>query len=337
MKRALTLRFILYGVVLAYLVGDLQLFQGPLHQWLLTKRGHDAQSYEEAGVVAMVYGKPILKSQVKFRMQEYLYKRGRKEEELSAPESPLIFKYCLEKLIMEELVRIKAHFNEKKVSASIIDHPELGNDALQFSDTYERKDALRRQGFSEEELALREKAYLLQRAYLDHVITEEVTAEEIQAFSPPEQSLPERVKLRHLFLSTLEKPAEEVRATLEAGLTRLERGEVTYRQLSTEMNEDLRAKKNEGILDWVSAERIPPEIAEALKGLKVGEGKIIKSTLGLHYLEMTEKKPAQEWRYEEKEVRAYLENKKREAGLSLYLQNLRRRETDKVVILWQPH
>ena len=122
-----TYRFLIYGVVILYILLDLQVFKGPMHTWMMTKRGKDPATLRAEGVAATVYGQAILESQVEYRMKEYLYTRGRTIEDLSKAEHPLVFRYCLENLITEHLIRIKAHYNQSQLSKSPSLQQEIEN------------------------------------------------------------------------------------------------------------------------------------------------------------------------------------------------------------------
>lgn len=336
MTKKFSYRFLLYGVVVLYIILDLNVFKGPMHSWLMTKRGKSAEELRAEGVAATVYSQCILESQVEFRMSEYLYARGRNMDSVSPAEYPILFKHCLEQLITEHLLRIKTYYHESdlEISAEEVEKAYT-QDSLQFSDAYERKDALRRQGYDENELKLRAEAHLQQRTYLNFKITQDPTEDELKELSAATVTLPERARIRHIFLSTWEKDPEEIREILATEVARLEAGEVTFAALSDELNEDARAKKTGGELDWVSRDRLPETMDEIIFSLPVGGKTLAKSPLGWHYIEVLDKKPAVEIARSSEEVRDHLENMKRRDGLKYYLQRLRARDADKVVILWK--
>lgn len=334
MSKKFSYRFLLYGVVVLYIILDINVFKGPMHSWLMTKRGKNATELRAEGVAATVYTQCILESQVAFRMSEFLYRRGRKMDSVSQAEYPVLFRHCLEQLITEHLLRVKTYYHESKLEISSEVEKAYTHDLLQFSDKYERGDALRRQGYDENELRLRAEAHLQQRAYLDLQITQQPSDEVLNQFSSSTVTLPERAKVRHLFLSTWEKHSEEVKELLATAVARLEAGEVTFSSLSDELNEDERAKKAGGELDWVTRDRLPESIDEVIFSLPVGGHALAESPLGWHYIEVLDKKGESEIARSSEEVRVHLENMKRKDGLRLYLIQLRAREADNVVILW---
>ena len=336
MSKGFTYRFIIYGVVVLYMLLDINLFKGPIYKWTLEKRGKNYTELRADGVSALVYGQPILNSQVEYEMESYLYKRGRTLAEVTKKEYPILFEHCLQALITRHLLRIKTHHNEQGLPtlsdeelSTTIEHRNL-----QFSDSYERKDALRRQGYLDGELELRAEASLEQQAYLNRQINTEVSDAELASIERENALLPERLRFRHIFLSTWEKNPEKVKEKLETEVARIDAGELSFIELSDLINEDERAKKDCGNLGWVTKERIPDGLADSLFTLPIGQPKLLQSRLGWHYIEVLEKKPLSYVRRKDEELRAYLENQKRRDGLALYLRHLRNREKENVVIIW---
>lgn len=335
MSKGFTYRFIIYGVVVLYMLLDINLFKGPLYHWVLEKRGKSYTELRAEGVSALVYGQPIMDSQVEYEMASYLYKRGRTLTEVSEQEYPSLFEHCLQTLVTRHLLRVKTHHNEQELPPLSDEtlSTAIENRNLQFSDGYERKDALRRQGYVNGELELRAEAHLQQQAYLNRQIHTEISEAELASIEREDALLPERLRFRHIFLSTWEENPEEVKMKLETEIARIESGELSFTELSDLLNEDERAKKEGGQLGWVTSERIPEKLA-VIFTLPLEQGTLIQSSLGWHYIEVLEKKPQKNVRRKDGEVRAYLENQKRKDGLALYLRHLRTREKENALIIW---
>lgn len=336
MSKGFVYRFLIYGVVVAYVLLDLKVVKGPLHNWVLAKRGMNHAELIAEGVVATVYGQPIVKDQVDYQMSQYLYLRGRTRDQLSNKEQELIFNHCLEQLILQHLLRTKVHHNEvdmPKVSEIALEK-ETDHDQKQFSSIYERESVLDEFGYFDGELKLRSEAHLQQRQYLNRQITVDITDAESASFKERSVTVPQRIKVRHIFLSSLNRNTAEVKKNLEFELQALKAGTITFEALSSKINEDTRAKMNSGLLGWITPNRLPTGLdSTVLFDLDTNEPTMLKSSIGWHYIEVLEKKPSEIVERSDKEIRAYLENQKREKGLDLYLKHLRYREGDNVVIL----
>ena len=329
--KKLVYRFLIYGVVIAYILLDIQVFKGPMHNWVLAQRGRSVAELREQGVAATVYGQPILKTQVEFRLQEYLYKRGRLLAEVSEGEYPSLFNYCLEELVLEHLLRIKVHHNEKRLKAVTDEVIELENsrDKAQFTDEREMLDALARQGYENGEFELRSAGYLQQLNYLDLQI-------DVDNHITPESSIaqiPELRRIRHIFYTTWQKdPSQEVREVQDS-LGPLRTGWADFATISDRINDDPKAKKTQGELGWVTRHRLPEGLAESLFAMRVGEQKILQSKIGWHFIEVLEIKPAHQIERSDEVKELIGENYQRIEGLNLYLRHLRIREDKNVVII----
>ena len=332
MSKGFTFRFIIYGIIVAYIILDIRVFKGPMYDWVLSQRGTDIHELRAEGVAATVYGQPILEEQVKYRMQKYLYVRGRSQT--TTQEYPTLFKHCLEELILEHLLRVKTHHNERKLPplpAGVL-HEEIICDEAQFTDERERTDALARQGYVKNELALRAKAHLQQRQYLHRQIN-------VETYEKPASNrvnIPELRRIRHIFLTTWQKDPTAVEMKLQEGLGPIRTGWANFQEVSGRINEDPKAKKADGELGWVSAQRLPEGLAEPIFQMHVGEQRVVKSKLGWHFLEVLEIQPAKEIERPEEMQKALGQNHQRTAGLDLYLRHLRTREDKNVIIVWNP-
>jgi len=234
--------------------------------------------------------------------------------------------WCLEELILEELLRTKSRYNADQLEglgASAV--VEAKRDKAQFSDDREHLDAVARQGYQEGELELRAEGYLQHLAYLRHRI--DVDAHEVMESTG---KIPELRKIRHIFYPTLNQDPGEVIRKVQESLGPLRTGWADFETISNRVNGDLRAKKVEGELGWVSAYRLPEGLAEPLFAMKKGEQKILQSKIGWHFIEVLESKSAREVNLsvEKRELKG--ENVQRKNGLELYLHNLRSRENNKI-------
>ncbi len=330
-------RFIIYGAIVAYMLLDLNVLHGPMHQWLLSKQGDDLESLQQQGVAALVYGQPIMESQVTYAITDSLYRRGRTLEQISAQERLLLFSHHLERLILEHLLRIKTHHNVKElppVSPDLLDQA-IERSNQQFGDSYERNDALQRQGYLNHELALRIEADMQQTLYLERQINSTPSQDDQRESTIHYTSSP-HYKIRHIFLSTNDRNPEEIKQKLSNEVAKLQNSNLTFSQLSDQINEDTRAKSLQGHLGWVTLERLPEGLAKPLANLPLLQPTLLQSEIGWHYLEVLAYQPSKEQTYPEKDIILHLKNRKRQEGLDHYLKHLRIREDPHVTLVWKP-
>ena len=332
-RRGFTARFIIYGIVVAYVLLDLNVLQGPVYKWVREKQGYNLQDLREQGVAAVVYGQPIMKGQVSYRIEEYLYARGRTVDSVTPQEHSLLASLCLEELIHEALLRVKVHHNE-------VDLPplpeellgqELRYDQAQFGTPQAMAQSHKRYGFLPDEFALRSRAHLQQRQYLHRQIKVDETIPE--GLAPETIQIPDLYRIRHLFLTTWDKDPAVVEQQLQQHLAPLRTGWATFEKLSDRINEDPRAKLTQGELGWVSLHRLPDGLAEPLAQMQPGEHRLIQTTLGWHYLELLERTPARTIPMPKDQQLARIQNQQRTDGLALYLRHLRTRESNNVLIV----
>jgi len=328
--KGFTIRFLIYGLIAAYIFIDVKVIKGPIHGWILEQRGKSVEELRAEGVAATVFGQPIFESQVDYRIQEYLYQRGERLENLSEIAQKVTYKKCLEELILEHLIRIKVHHNASRIKG-ISDQvtEEIEYDLAQFGDEIELQEALKQQGYEKGELELRAEGHYQQLAYLDLQI--DVSA--VEELDIPNAQIPELRRIRHIFYSTWNQdPGQKVREVQDS-LGPLRTGWATFESISDRINNDPNAKKNGGEVGWVSPHRLPEGLAAAVFAMEIGEQKLVQSKIGWHYIEVLEVRPAQTKQYREEDRDLIAENNQRQAGLDLYLRHLRHREDDNVKII----
>ncbi len=148
-----TLRFAVYGVVMAYLVGDLFVFDGPLQRRLAAARLDSPESLADArrrGVAAHVFGREITLAQIDHAV------RGRLAADGVAPgsvagETMRLYRYGeLINLIDHEILRVKVMHSasELPVVAADVD-AEFARVAARFPGRERFLDALAESGTDE--------------------------------------------------------------------------------------------------------------------------------------------------------------------------------------------
>jgi parvulin-like peptidyl-prolyl isomerase len=338
--KGVPLRLIVYTVGMIYMFLDLFVFDGPMRQRI---RNRDIRSAEQIaaakakGVVARFYGVPIMLTQVDRRVEERLWKEGRKLEDVAMVERKVLRMAALNDLIDLRLL------GRMKVWANQVDYPveEAEIDAAverfrkKFDSVEEMQAGLQEQGWSEKELRMRLAAKLQQDQYLAAMIDVTISEEEAREFyeeHKAELALPERVRVRHVFLSALKHEPEEAESVLGAQLIRLEQGEATFEDLVNEVSEDAASKEAGGLLGWLQAERLTGDFAVAVFAMEPDRPQVVRTKLGWHLVEVLEKKAGEERSFEvvRPEIETALEAIKREEGIQGYRNQLRALEKDKV-------
>lgn len=287
----------LWSALMLYLACDFFLFNGPLKKELRTLFPTKEDIHNQAvadGICAKVYNRPIYLSQVDRRVFEKLYRTGRNPEAVKPKEFQLLRWAAMDELISENLLKIKAKTNgdEAPVTDTEID-AELQRFENRFTSREELDTAMAAQGIeSREELRYRIAARLQQEKYLLTKIQKSITPskEEIQQWyndHKDELRMPERRRVRHVFLATLDHPSDEAKATLTEHLARLNAKTVDFSTLATKVSEDERSKTIGGDLGWMSKARLPGDFASAVFSTSLNTPTLVRTKLGWHIIEVT--------------------------------------------------
>jgi len=320
---------------LACLTGDLWVFHGPLYRELVKFRPGGLRATAAAGpgaVVALVARQPILRPQLDRAVAERLWLEGKMPGDLAAEPLQQVRHAVLDDLIDLELLRatVAANGVEAAVNAGETE-AALRRFSARFASTEERDQALAHEGIgNEQELRLRLAAGLARVKFLDARVTRASKVSEEEArewFSrhAAELALPERVRARHVFLATLERDPAEAKAMLAAALGKLERKEARFPTLAAEISEDERSKSRGGDLGWFSRTRLPADFTAPVFALPTGRPALVRTKLGWHLVEVTERRPAETRTFEDAqtEVVAALESAKRRQAADAFRASLR--------------
>ncbi len=324
---------VISAAFLAYLAGDLFVFNGPARRGLERFSPDSPASVEKAkaeGVVARVGDYPITSSQVDRAVTERLWWEGRKPADLQPEDLAAARRAALQDLIDRHLIRSGIAGLEKpiEVPAAEIDArfqelvaPFGGKEAL--------GEALASQGISSEKelrdrvaARLREEKFIL--AAVPAVVTEG-EAEKWYAEHQQDLGLPERLEARHIFAATLDTPPDQAKQKLEGALAALSAKQKDFAALAKELSEDPATKDSGGNLGWMSRRRLSPDFAEPVFSLGVNQPSLIRSRLGWHLVEVTGRKSAEPRAFQDAkpEVLAALEAVKRRDALASYRGKLR--------------
>lgn len=97
-------RAVLYLAVVGYLVLDLKVFQGPLHDAMRSRRDAAVAGARERGYVALVNLVPVTRAQVDLAVARHLRQRGKTVAEIPGKNLAMIRRAALQSLIDEILV-----------------------------------------------------------------------------------------------------------------------------------------------------------------------------------------------------------------------------------------
>jgi parvulin-like peptidyl-prolyl isomerase len=325
-----TLRLAIYGAVLAYLVADLLIFNGPLRRTI----GGDRPPKPE--IAARVAGHPITRSQLDRAVSEKLWLEGN-----PAADPAVVRAAALEELIDHELLRLKVKELDPPLAAS---DEEINERLRRLVGRFESKGALetamKSQGIPNEgdlrdRLAARirqEKLIALRIGPAIHVTDEEAR----KWFDANQQSiaLPARVEARHIFIPTLDHPPEEAKQKLDAALVELTERKKDFATLAKEISEDPATKDNGGALGWMTRDRLPADFAAPVFSLETNQPALVRTKLGWHLVEITARKPAEPRAFEQAkpEILAALEAIKRRQATEDFRKSLRQAHAAEIEI-----
>jgi parvulin-like peptidyl-prolyl isomerase len=195
----------------------------------------------------------------------------------------------------------------EKISANEIDR-ELKLLRFQFRDQNTWASALRSNHLSEHRLRgliadeLKARRWILRRLTPEL----EVTTEECRQFyetHPEAYAQPVRLRVSHLFLAApTETPPEIVdtkKQAIESLSKRIKEGE-NFADLVASMSEDEASKAGGGDLGFFSAYRMPPDFFAAAAKIPLGQiSQPIRTSLGFHIVQATDRRPARQVTFDE--------------------------------------
>jgi parvulin-like peptidyl-prolyl isomerase len=340
----LSLRLAVYAAVLAYIACDLFLFDGPLRKRINRSDPTSPESIaaaKQAGIVARVFNYQISRSQLEYALHEMLWLSGRTVEELGPSELKTARYAALDELIDHEILRVKAKANGPELK---VDPEELDARLRRLASRFESRDAMetamKSLGIPDEQ-TLRDRiaARIQQELYVESKVAplSEVTEEEAKAWFDENQAdlqSPAMVKARHIFLPTLDHPAEEAKARLETALADLTAGKVDFTTLSETISEDPATKSKGGDLGWMEKLRLPVDFATALFALKPQQPALVQTRLGWHIIEVTDQRGARALTFAEvkTDVMNAMKTVRRNDAAAKYRQALRDFEAAKIQV-----
>lgn len=336
-SKGFIVRLAIYWALLLYLALDLFVFTGPLRKRIRRSMPDSPESVAAAkaqGVVARVMGHPVLLPQLERAVREKLRLEGKTLEDLPPAQRRIERLAALDDLIDLQLLRVKAKANhgELPVSDGEID-AAVETLRARYGNEEEMLEDLAAEGIdSDKELRLRLGARIQREKYVESRISPlaAVTREEAREWHQENAGRlvrPERVRVRHIFVPTLDRDAVEARGIIDRALAGLAGGR-DFASLAEEFSEDGRSKAAGGDLGWMSRGRLPADFAVPVFDLPLKRPEVVRTKLGWHLVEVMgrEKEEAVPFEEAEAEILAALGAVKRREAVKEFRKALRARE-----------
>ncbi|MDH4443491.1 MAG: peptidylprolyl isomerase [Akkermansiaceae bacterium] len=282
--------------------------------------------------VAQVFGQSISRSQLERAVREQLWAHGKSLESLTKTELTASMNSALDDLVDHAVL---IHEVSAMQPPLILTDHELAERISRFTHRFENKSAL--------DAAMSAQGIANPKALADHIASQirqekfveariapiiQVTRKEARSWydaNPDSITIPERIEVRHLFIPTLDHPPETARQTLATALEKLSKGSANFAQLAREVSEDPATQNSGGELGWMTRDRLPTDLSQAVFLLNLHQPTLLESRLGWHLIELTGRKPAEARSFDQAlpEILAALETIKRQNATSELRKSLR--------------
>ncbi len=338
------LRVSIYAAIIAYLLCDLFVFNGPLNRRIQASRPDSPESIAKAkanGVVAQVFNHGITRGQLDRAVRERLWLEGKELNTLTPGNLKLVRYAVLGELIDHQLMRLKVSVNTLELPVSTeeisVRYQQM---AARFPDVQAMKEAMLSQGISSEmELRERIAARIQQEKYVEARIAELIKASDGEISGWYEQNKDalasqEEIEVRHIYVPAIGQTVEEARVKLETALADLNAKTKDFATLALETSQDPATKDSGGALGWLTRDRLPADLTVSLFDLPLNQPAILRTKAGHHLVEVVGRKPAETRGLEdaETEIRAAIENVKRHQAVDDFREALRRFEGHRIRI-----
>ena len=283
-------RYIFYVLSILYLLGDIYWFDGPLKSRIdetLKGNGVDAEQLAmREEIVATVNAHPIRRYDLERATEEYCRKNGIVLSEIERSRINAIRLLVLDQLVIDRLIWFHSYHYPVELSQEEID------DALirfrrGFNSSKEFDQAAISQGFSVSRIDTFLQNQFMQRAWIEKAIKKHIVVSEEEIIERYERDkvismIPDRINLKHIFFSTLDQDAEQVKEKVERIFQKLKEGQ-SFRELAMRFSEDARNKDSGGNLGWLTRDRVPSDFYDNVIKISIGEtGSPFKTSLGWH-------------------------------------------------------
>jgi len=329
----------LYGAMLLYLLVDLKLCRGPLRQAMTSRRDASIEAAARNKWVAIINLEPVTREQLELAVARHLHQRGKTPDDIPAKNLVMIKRAVLQTIIDDTLVRQWAE-GEKFVAPPAEIAAFVESWQSQFATPEERIARAADQGLTDEAIATELARLWSRKRWIEKRIAPAVMVTEEEAKSWFEANRgnaesgfregfiePEKVRARHIFLSTVEVDDQSREDLIREIHRKLTSGEVSFEDLARAHSEDERTKEKGGDLNWFSRKRLPEDFTGPVFALTSGQvSEPFKTRLGWHIVEVLERQSERPVSYEEVavEIRQHLESERTEATLKELMGKLRK-------------
>ncbi len=332
-------RYAIYLIAVIYLFCDLIWLKGPISRRVEYSKNADLrsrQAIKDGHWVATVNTRPLTRQQLDLTTRIYLFRRGEKAEELSEAAMRITRRAVMQQLINDELVKQYSKAEQFKADPAAV-KIRLAEFASQFENPHAMKERMAAQKLSQQDLSKLIHQHVTQQLWLEKRISPAVLVDEQAAREWYEKnrndveahgfSVPDLIRARHIFISTVEENTETQKSLIEDVHRQLTVEKTDFAELARQHSEDERSKLKGGDLGWFSRKRMPQDFIKQVFPLKQGEvSRPFRTTLGWHIVEITDKKKKQTLTFEElkPEIIAWLKNQRSKEVLQIFLLKLRK-------------
>lgn len=324
----------IYLLVVLYLLIDLSWCRGPLKRSIESREKDLVKVAIEQGHVATINQEPLTRSQLDLAVFRHLYQRGKKPEDLPPANLKMVRRAVLQQLIDDTLVRQYADGENYQASPQEIE-PYVEAWKLQFGKDEELAERCRAMGTTVEEVEKElsriwsRKKWLEQRIEPGVAVTEEEVRDwyEIHRAGGGEGFLePEKLRARHIFVSTVETDDDTKEELIREAWTKLTEEKLSFAKVAAEYSDDPRTKDHGGDLNWFSRDRVPEDFSSRVFSLEKGKlSEPFRTSIGWHVVEVLDHQPEREVTYEEArgQIERHLRNTRRADTIQLLMKKLR--------------
>ncbi len=331
------LKATLLAAALTYLAVDMWAWHGPL--WRAANAFWN-EPRDTSHLAAEVGGVGISKAELARYEAEQDLLAGRRAPE--AARRPL---YLME-MVRHTLLRTRTRYNDKNLPARREEaEAEVARLASRYPDAATFEQALASQGYTRETFTDKTEARLRELAQLERALAPLIEPSEKELADAYEDvkeelRLPARREVKHIFLATLNRDAEAVRARAGQLLERLNAGEVDFATLAREESEDERSAARGGELGLLADDSRRPLPELPLFGeaaIPAGVPTLAQSSWGWHILLAGETQPSRLPTFDEcrESLLTALRSARREAAQRDYA-NSDIRENRKRILIYTP-
>lgn len=269
------LKAAIIGTTLGYMVLDLWLLHGPMYGFL----HKDKQAAEAA---AVVYGERISYGQ--------LARHKAEQEVLSGREKPALS--MMMDLVRSSLLRMRTRYNDNQLKHNRAEaESQLAALATRAGSMAEFEQQLATQGYTRRQFTDKIEARQMELALLNRNLEPHTQVDNAAIMAhykllKEEMTIPASRPVKHIFIASLNRSADDARRAAELVMTRLDAGE-GFADLAAEVSEDSHTAKRGGNLGTVYDDALLPLPELNLFGenaLPAGTPALVQSKWGWHVI-----------------------------------------------------